>query len=154
MKLNAHIQISVVAALCVLSLSPATVFAGGLGGLGGDLAPIHDYDFGDPGLDPTPETMRPSEERGVIKSVDLNAHTLVVTGHKKNTDQKFQWTDQTKFIEHDKSVTTSDLKEGERVHLIYMAGSTTPTLKSVHINSAKTNAPSVQNNSSARSSAD
>ena len=55
---------------------------------------------------------KPIEERGIIKSVDMSAHTLVVTEHKENTDQKFQWNDQTKFSERNKSASPSDLKAG------------------------------------------
>lgn len=125
MKLNTRIQKSVVAALCVLSLSPALVFAAG--------------------------TPKPIEERGVIKSVDMGAHTLVVAEHKKNTEQKFQWNDQTKFSERNKSASASALKEGERVHLTYTAGGSMPTLESVHIAPAKTEKHSANNLPPARS---
>src|SRR6266571_1192301 len=71
MKLNSHIHQTAVAALCVLALSPALMFA-----------------------DNTP---KPSEKRGIIKSVDMDAHTIVVMERKNNSEQKFLWNDQTKF---------------------------------------------------------
>ena len=69
------------------------------------------------------------KEGGVIKSVDMTAHTLVVTEHKNHADQTFQWNDQTKFRERDKNASPTDLKPGERVHLSYTAGGSTPTCK-------------------------
>ena len=125
MKLNSHIHKTAAAALCVLTLSPALVFAAG--------------------------TTHPSRERGIIKSVDMDAHTLVVTDRKNNSQRTFQWNDQTKFSERDKSASASDLKEGERVHLSYTAGGDTPILQSVHIAPAKTEKHSGKNPSSARS---
>jgi hypothetical protein len=92
-----------------------------------------------------------TEERGVVKSVDTTAHTLVVTEHKKNTDQTFQWNDQTKFMERDKSASASALKAGEHVRLTYTAGNPKPTLQSVHIAPAKTAKPTAKHNSPARS---
>ncbi len=111
MKVNTHILKKAVTALCVLSLSPTLALAGG-----------------------TPKSVR---ERGIIKSVDMSAHTLVVTGHKKNVEQKFQWNDRTKFREHNGSVSADALKAGEHVNLTYTAGGSTPTLQSVHIAPAK-----------------
>ena len=111
MKLNTHIQKLVVTALCILSPGPALMLAAG--------------------------SPKPVEERGVIKSVDMDAHILVVTEHRKNAEQKLQWNDQTKFSERGKSATASALKEGERVHLNYLPSGDTPILKSVHITPAK-----------------
>jgi len=125
MKLHAHIHKTAVAALCVLVLSPALVLAG--------------------------DTAKPSEGRGIIKSVDMSAHTLVVTEHKKNAEQKFQWNEQTKFSERDKSASASALKEGERVHLTYTPGGDTTVLQSVHIAPAKTEKPGAGNHASAKS---
>jgi hypothetical protein len=125
MKLNSHIHQTPVAALCVLALSPALMFA-----------------------DNTP---KPSEKRGIIKSVDMDAHTIVVMERKNNSEQQFLWNDQTKFSERDKSASASDLKEGERVRLSYTAGGDTPILQSVHITPAKTEKHSGKNPSSARS---
>lgn len=124
MKLNTHIHKTAVTALSVLSLSPALVFAAG--------------------------TPKPIEERGTIKSVDMSAHTLVVAEHRKNAGQKFQWNDQTKFSERDKSASASALKEGERVHLTYTPGGT-PVLQSVHITPARTEKHSARNLPTARS---
>ena len=124
MKFNTHLHKTVVTALCVLSLSPALVFGGG--------------------------TSKPLKEGGIIKSVDMKTHTLVVTEHKNHVDQKFQWNDQTKFSERDKSLSASALKQGERVHLTYTAGGTMPTLQTVHIAPAKTQKHSASNISPAR----
>ena len=125
MKLNTPINKTVTTALCVLALSPALVFAG--------------------------NTTKPGEERGVIKSVDMSAHTLVVTEYKKNAEQKFLWNDQTKFTERDKSASASALKEGESVRLKYSpGGEDTPLLQSVHIAPAKTAKPVASNLSTTR----
>jgi hypothetical protein len=112
MKLNSDIHKTAVAALCVLALSPALIFAAG--------------------------TMHPSRERGIIKSVDRETHTLVITDRKNHSERTFQWNDQTKFNEGDKSAGASDLKAGERVRLSYSPGGDTPVLQSVHIDPAKT----------------
>ena len=121
MKFNTHLHKTVVTALCALSLSPALVFAGG--------------------------TPKPLKEGGIIKSVDMKAHTLVVAELKNHVEQKFQWNDQTKFSERDKSVSAGALKEGERVHLTYAAGGSTPTLQTVHIAPLKTEKHSAKNTS-------
>ena len=123
MKLKTHIHRTAVTALCILSLSPALMFAAG--------------------------SPKPIEERGVIKSVDMTAHTLVVTERKNNSEQTFQWNDQTKFHEHFRSTSANALKEGERVHLTYTPGGSTPVLKSVHIAPANAEKPSASNYSSA-----
>ena len=125
MKLNTHIHKAALTVLCILSLSPALMVAAG--------------------------SPKPIEERGVIKSVDMNAHILVVTEPKKNAERKFQWNDQTKFNERDKSIGASDLKAGERVRLTYLPAGDTPILRSVHIAPAKTETHSGKSPSSARS---
>ena len=125
MKLNSHIHKTAVAALCVLALTPALVFAAG--------------------------TTHPSRERGIIKSVDMEAHTLVVTDRKNNSERAFQWNDQTKFSERDKSAGASDLKAGERVRLTYSPGGDTPILQSVHIAPARTETHSANKFSPSRS---
>jgi Cu/Ag efflux protein CusF len=76
---------------------------------------------------------RAHDMRGTIKSVDANAHTLVITDHKDKSDQTFQWNDQTRFVEHGKSTTASELKAGERVQLHYSASGDQRTLQRVHI---------------------
>jgi hypothetical protein len=124
MKFNTHTHKSVVTALCVLSLTPALLFAGG--------------------------TTKPMKEAGIIKSVDMKTHMVVVTEQKNHVDQKFQWNDQTKFSERDKSVSAGALKEGERVHLTYTVGGSTPTVQTVHIAPAKTEKHSASNISPAR----
>ena len=125
MKLYTPIHKTAVTVLCILSLSPTLVFAAG--------------------------TPKPIGERGLIKSVDMKAQTLVVTEHKNNAEQKFQWNDQTKFSERSKKASASARKEGERVHLTYTPGGDTPVLQSVHITPAKTEKHSANNLSSVRS---
>lgn len=126
MKLNTHLHKTVVTAVCVLAISPALVFARG--------------------------TAKPVQERGIIKSVDMSAHTLVVTESKKNVEQTFQWNKQTKFSERHKNASASALKEGERVRLTYTAGGDTPTLRSVRIAPPKTEKPRASNRPPASSS--
>lgn len=125
MTLHPHIHRKAIAALCILSLSPALVFAG--------------------------SAAKPSEERGIIKSVDMESHKLVVTERKKGAEQKFQWNEQTKFIERDKSASASALKQGGHVRLSYTPGGATPVLQSVHITPAKTVKHTAKNPSPARS---
>ena len=125
MKIKNHIHKTVTATLCVLALSPALLFAS--------------------------NTRKPNEELGVIKSVDMTAHTLVLTEHKNNSEQTFQWNDQTKFSERNKSASASALKENERVHLTYTPGGDTPVLQRVDITPAKTEKHSASNLSPARS---
>src|SRR5437879_1401510 len=125
MKLNSHIHKTAVAALCVLALSPELVFAA--------------------------DRTHPSRERGIIKSVDMETHTLVVTDRKNNSEHTFQWNDKTKFSERDKSAGASDLKAGERVRLTYSPGGDTPILQSVHIAPAKTESHSANKFSLSRS---
>lgn len=82
-------------------------------------------------------TPKSAQERGVVKSVDLKTHTLVVTSS-KNTDEKFQWNDLTKFSEHNRSVDAKDLKHGEHVRVSYTPGGEPPVLERVQISPAKT----------------
>jgi hypothetical protein len=110
MKLKSNIHKVAMTALAVAVLSPALAFAGG--------AP------------------KPQHERAIIKSVDMNAHTLVVTAP-KHKEQTFQWNDQTKFREHFRSTTANALKEGEPVRLTYRSGDATPVLKRVYITPGK-----------------
>jgi hypothetical protein len=149
MKLNTPLCKTVVTSFCVLSLSPALVFAGGIAGVMGDLSVGQNPE--ESGADYVADTTGYSEERGVIKSVDLSAHTLVVTEHKKNTEQTFQWNDQTKFTERHKSASPGDLKEGERVRLTYAPDGSAPILQTVHIAPAKAAKSSANNTSPARS---
>jgi hypothetical protein len=135
MKLKNHIHKTVTATLCVLSLSPALVFAGGITGAMGNFSVGQNTEESD--ADYVANSTQPSEEQGVIKSVDLSARTLVVTRHKANTEQTFQWNDQTKFMERNKSADASALKQGERVHLTFSPGSDTPVLQRVHIAPAR-----------------
>ena len=125
MKLDTHIHKMAVTALCILTLSPALLFAA--------------------------DTAQPAVAHGIIKSLDMAAHTLVVTEHKNNTEQTFQWNDQTLFTERGQSATASALKEGERVQLAYAPGGDTPILQSVHIAPARTGRHGANNPSPARS---
>jgi hypothetical protein len=125
MKFNTHLHTTVATALCVLSLAPALVLAG--------------------------STTKPLKERGIIKSVDPTAHTLVVTEHKNHADQTFQWNDQTKFRERDKTVSANALKPSERVHLMYTAGGSAPTLQAIHIAPMRTAKHTARNMSHAGS---
>ena len=125
MKLNTQVHKTAVTALCVLALSPALVFAAG--------------------------TPKPAGERGIIKSVDMDAHTLMVTERKTNSEQKFQWNDKTKFSERNKHTSASALKEGERVQLKYVPGGNTPVLQRVRITPARAEKHSANNLSHARS---
>src|SRR5262245_2853323 len=127
MKLNFHIHQTAAAALCVLALSATLAFAAG--------------------------TTHPSKERGIIKSVNMDAHTLVVTDRKSNSERTFQWNDQTKFSERDKSAGAGDLKAGERVILTYSPDGDTPILQSVNITPAKTGTHSTNTHSPSRSNA-
>jgi hypothetical protein len=98
-------------ALCAAVLTPAALFAG---------------------------HAKTSSDHGVIKSVDANAHQLVVTDKKSKIDQTFQWNDQTRFMEHDKSVTASALMPGMPVHVTFEPGTATPTIKKAELWPAKT----------------
>jgi hypothetical protein len=102
MKTNINIRKTGLVALCALALSPAALFAG--------------------------NTSKTAEERGIIKSVDSQAHQIVVTDRKTKADRTFQWNDQTKFTEHGKAVTAADLKAGEHARFSYAPASGTPTL--------------------------
>ena len=124
MKLNSHIH-QAAAAFCVLALSPTLVFAAG--------------------------TTHPSKERGIVKSVNMDAHTLVITDRKNKSEHTFQWNDRTKFSERDKSAGAGDLKAGERVLLTYSPGGATPMLQSVQITPAKTETHGANKHSPARS---
>lgn len=78
-----------------------------------------------------------SEELGVIKSVDNNGHQIVVTDHKTKADATYKWNDQTKFMEHGKTVTANALKAGMTAHLTYTANTGTPLLERVKLSPAK-----------------
>lgn len=77
------------------------------------------------------------DAHGSIKSVDVGDHMLVVTDTKSNTEQKYQWNDHTKFTEHGKVATPTDLKVGEQVHLSFRRDGDMPTLEHVSIVPAK-----------------
>src|SRR5512137_29034 len=66
-------------------------------------------------------------ERGIIKSVDTPGHWLVITDPKDKTEHKYQWNDQTRFMEHGraighKTVSAAGLKDGMRVSVTYAPG--------------------------------
>lgn len=93
--------------MCAAVLSPAALFAGNV--------------------------LKTAEEHGLIKSVDVKTHQLVVTDQKTKAEGTFQWNDQTKFIEHGKPVSATALKAGLPVNITYAAGSGTPMLERVQI---------------------
>ena len=105
MKTNINIRKTALAALCALALSPAALFAG--------------------------NASKSAEERGIIKSMDNQAHQIVVTDQQTRADRTFKWNDQTKFTEHGKAVTAADLKAGEHVRLSYVPSAGMPTLQHV-----------------------
>lgn len=111
MKLTTNLHITTVIALCALALSPAALSAA--------------------------DTPKTHDERGTIKSVDADAHTLVVTGRKDESEHKFLWNDQTKFTERSKAVTAAELKTGERVRITYAGSGDLPTMQRVHLAPAK-----------------
>lgn len=76
-------------------------------------------------------------EHGTIKSLDAADHKLIVSDSKDKAEHKFQWNDQTKFTEHGKDVTATDLKVGDQVRLSYRHGGDMPTLEHVAITPAK-----------------
>lgn len=106
-----RIQKMALAALVVATVGPALAFAGA--------------------------TPKIQHESGIIKSVDLKTHTLVVTA-KKLPSQSFQWDEHTKFREHSRTTTADALKQGERVRFTCVPGADRPLLKQVSIEPPKT----------------
>ena len=121
MKIHPHIRTKAIQALCVLALSPALLMAQG-----------------------TSTPAKGGEAQGIVKSVDQSAHTLVLTGHKKNPDQVFQWNAQTKFTGSKPATDASALKAGEHVHITYTGGMP-PVLQSVQIAPEKGDKHSMNN---------
>jgi hypothetical protein len=111
MKSQPFVRNATLAALCTLVLSPAALFA----------ANAH----------------KTAEERGVIKSVDVTSHQLIVTDQKTKADGTFQWNDHTKFSEQRKNVNSSALKAGMAVHINYTPSSGTPVLQHVMVSPGK-----------------
>jgi hypothetical protein len=111
MKTKSNTSKAALAALCLLILSPAVLFAGN-----------------------SPKT---AKERGIIKSVDNSALQIVVTDHKTKTEGTFRWNDQTKFTEHHQTVNAGALKEGLPVYFTYVANSDPATLKCVRLEPTK-----------------
>jgi len=108
MKTNLNlIRKTALAAWCALALSPAAMFAA--------------------------DAPKSAEERGLIKAVDNNGQQIVVTDQKTKADGTFKWNDQTKFIEHGKSVSATALQAGLPVHITYAPSSGTPMLKRVKL---------------------
>lgn len=81
------------------------------------------------------------DERGMIKSVDATAHTLVISDLKNRSEHKFQWNDQTKFTEHGKTATAAALKGGERVRITCSGTGDLLTMQRVQIAPAKAGKP-------------
>ena len=73
----------------------------------------------------------------MIKSVDDSGHQIVVTNHKTKADVTYKWNDQTKFMEHGKTVTATALKAGMAAHLTYTANTGTPLLERVKLSPTK-----------------
>jgi hypothetical protein len=119
MQTNLHlshlIRKTAAVALCALALSPAALFAG--------------------------DAPKSAEAHGLIKSVDNNAHQLVVTDPKTKADGTFKWNDQTKFTEQAKTVSASALKAGLPVHLTYTTSSGASLLERVKISTGKVPQP-------------
>ena len=111
MKSTSNLRITTVIALSVLALGLAALSAA--------------------------NALRTHSERGTIKSVDAADHSLVVTDQNNKAEHKFQWNDQTKFTEHGKAVTPTDLKVGEQVHISYKRDGDMPVMEHVHIVPAK-----------------
>jgi hypothetical protein len=112
MKTKIKIRTAAFVALCALALSPAAAFA--------------------------KNSTKTATEHGVIKSVDSNAHQIVVMNQKTKANSTFQWNDRTQFTEHHKTVTASALAEGLPVYIKYARGSDTPMLQSVKLSPKKT----------------
>jgi hypothetical protein len=110
-KLTNYFRLAAVVPACVLALSPLGVLAA--------------------------ESTKLKEERGTIKSLDAEAHTLVVTDRKDNSEKKFAWNDQTKFTERGKTVTATEIKPGDRIRLTYKANGDTPNIERAHLAPAK-----------------
>lgn len=113
MKLNSnfHLTFRALAVMAGLALSTASVFAG--------------------------SCRKTHSERGTVSSVDVDAHTLVITDLKKNTEHKFLWNELTRFTERGKTSSAADLKPGERVRIRYAGSGEGVTLRRVHIAAAK-----------------
>ena len=107
-----YFRVAALVPVCVLALSPVGVLAA--------------------------ESTKLKEERGTIKSLDADAHTVVVSDRKDNSEHKFLWNDQTKFTERGKTVTPAELKAGDRIRLTYKPTGDTPNIERAHLAPAKT----------------
>jgi hypothetical protein len=105
MKTNSSMLKASALALCVLGLGLAGAMAAG--------------------------SQKLQTERGTIKSVDQEHHSLVLTDHKAKTGHTFQWNNQTKFTEGSKVLSATDLKAGEHALISYEAGESVATMKSI-----------------------
>jgi hypothetical protein len=117
MKTVTHIPKTFTVALCILALSPALVFAGGAA------------------------KTSAGEERGLIKAVDMNAHTLIISEHRNQVQRTFSWNDQTKFTEHNKIAGADALRAGEHVRFTYTPGGARSVLLTMRITPAKAGKP-------------
>jgi hypothetical protein len=111
MKAKLNINNAAWIVLCALTLSPTALFAG--------------------------NTSHTATESGIIKSVDNNAHQIVVIDQKTKAEGTFHWNDHTKFTEHHEAVNTSSLKEGLAVHITYKTESGTALLEHVKLTPPK-----------------
>jgi hypothetical protein len=111
MKLYTRIQKLSLPLLIAAALSPAMLFAG--------------------------NSQKATTEHGIVKTVDMSAHTLTVVEKKSRAESTFQWNDKTTFTHRRKTASANALKDGETVEITFAPGGKMPTLKSVAILPAK-----------------
>jgi len=71
-----------------------------------------------------------NEKTGVVKSVNVQGKTLVVTAAR---DLTFAVTDATKIVQGDKALTLADIKVGAKVHVEYENAGDTRTASKITI---------------------
>lgn len=76
---------------------------------------------------------KPTEEHGIIASVDTTAHTLFLKPAQGSSVKKFQWNDATKFSTRDTPTNAGALKQGEKVHITYQPDASPRVMQSVQI---------------------
>lgn len=112
MKTNlTRVRKTALAAWCAIALSPVALFATN-----------------------APKAVR---EHGRIKAVDNQSQQLVVTDQKTKAEGTFKWNDQTKLIEHGKSVSASALKGGVPIQITFAPSPGIPVLERVTLSPAK-----------------
>ena len=118
MKPSNYLKIATLAGLCALASGSTTVLA-------------------EASHKASKDTDRLHEERGTIKSVDLNDHIVVVEDRKDSSEHKFSWNDETKFTLRGKPAGAPELKPGERIRLSYKSGGDTPMIERARIAPSK-----------------